>query len=29
MVCTQVVEVSCGMDINRYAPADGAEPIFF
>ncbi len=23
------IEVSCGMEINRYAPADGAEPILF
>jgi coenzyme PQQ precursor peptide PqqA len=23
------IEVSCGMEINRYAPADGDEPILF
>lgn len=23
------IEVSCGMEINRYAPADGGEPILF
>jgi coenzyme PQQ precursor peptide PqqA len=23
------IEVSCGMEINRYAPADGNEPILF
>lgn len=23
------IEVSCGMEINRYAPADGEEPILF
>ncbi|WP_104826560.1 pyrroloquinoline quinone precursor peptide PqqA [Rhizobium sp. NXC24] len=23
------VEVSCGMEINRYAPADGSEPVLF
>ncbi|MBA3040532.1 MAG: pyrroloquinoline quinone precursor peptide PqqA [Alphaproteobacteria bacterium] len=23
------VEVSCGMEINRYAPADGDEPVLF
>ncbi len=23
------VEVTCGMEINRYAPADGDEPVLF
>jgi coenzyme PQQ precursor peptide PqqA len=23
------IEVSCGMEINRYAPADGNEPVLF
>ncbi len=23
------VEISCGMEINRYAPADGDQPIQF
>jgi coenzyme PQQ precursor peptide PqqA len=23
------IEVTCGMEINRYAPADGGEPILF
>jgi coenzyme PQQ precursor peptide PqqA len=23
------IEVACGMEINRYAPADGGEPILF
>ncbi|AOF92172.1 pyrroloquinoline quinone precursor peptide PqqA [Sinorhizobium sp. RAC02] len=23
------VEVSCGMEINRYAQADGPEPVLF
>lgn len=23
------VEIVCGMEINRYAPADGEEPILF
>ncbi|MEM9277921.1 MAG: pyrroloquinoline quinone precursor peptide PqqA [Pseudomonadota bacterium] len=26
----EIIEVSCGMEISRYAPADGAdEPILF
>jgi coenzyme PQQ precursor peptide PqqA len=23
------IEVACGMEVNRYAPADGDEPILF
>ncbi len=23
------IEVSCAMEVNRYAPADGEEPILF
>ncbi len=25
----KIVEVSCGMEITRYAPADGVEPVLF
>jgi coenzyme PQQ precursor peptide PqqA len=25
----KILEISCGMEINRYAPADGTDPIQF
>jgi coenzyme PQQ precursor peptide PqqA len=25
----KIFEISCGMEINRYAPADGNDPIQF
>ncbi len=25
----KILEISCGMEINRYAPADGTDPVQF